>query len=286
MTPTYVTDAGLYGPSAEIGLNVENASPPINAYVGKDDSLQIMVSCSQGPPLVIVVARTLMPDGTVKPNIWRFTPNLQRTGQYTQIPLPECFILSLSVQILLTGSGRSVFIAAMLFRGGDLSSNAAQVLCEGYVSPNTPLSWPVGFNTDNQNCVGNIRSITGTTPAAGANISETVPVGAKWRPIGLQFTLTCAVAVASRFMVITLDDGTNVFASLVNSTALTASQVGTFFVLANNSSQAVANFFFNCGGFQGFLLNNGYRIRTAVIGLQAGDQLSAPQYLVEEWLIP
>lgn len=286
MTPNYVTDVAVASPSAEIGLNVQNASPPIAAYVGKDDLLQIMTACSQGPPLVIVIARTLMPDGTVKPNIWPFTPNLQRTALYTQIPLPECFILSISVQILLTNSGRSVFAAALLFRGGNTSSNVAQVLCEGYVSPNQPLSWPTGVNTDSQNCVGNIRSITGTLPAAGANISETVPVGAKWRPISFQFTFTAAVAVANRDIVLTIDDGTNVFATIASNTAITAGQVITVAVLTSAFTNAPTANVFVLGNFLGLLLPSGYRIRTVVQNLQAADQLSAPQYLVEEWLIP
>lgn len=286
MTPTYVTDAAVASPSAEIGLNVQDSTPPIAAYVGKDDSLQIMTACSQGPPLVIVVARTLMPDGSVMPNIWRFTPNLQRTALYTTIPLPECFILSISVQILLTNSGRSVFAAALLFRGGDISSNVAQVLCEGYVSNNQPLSWPTGVNSDSQNCVGNIRSITGTLPAAGANISETVPVGAKWRPISFQFTLTCAVAVANRFIILTLDDGTNIFGTFPVNLAVTASQVFTATFFTGSGSVTATVLEANISVFLGVLLPSGYRMRTAVSGLQAGDQLSAPQYLVEEWLIP
>lgn len=283
-SPTY-PDVAI-PPGQEIGLNVQAASPPISAYAGKDDTLFILTSVASGSPLITVAARLLMPDGTVKPNVWSFTPNTQRAALYTPITLPECFILSLSITCILTGTTRPVYAQALLFRGQTGGTGAAQVLCSGYLTQNVALSWPSGYNTDNVNCVGSIRSITGTTPAAGANISESVPANAKWRFIAMTFTLVTSVAVANRVVLVQFGAAGLPFVNCGPSTVQAASISNPYMVGAGLLNLPASSLVINIAVPLSILLTAGQTITTAVANIQAADQLSAPQYEVEEWLIP
>lgn len=53
--------------------------------------------------------------------------------------------------------------------------------------------------------------IVGANPAAGAEVSETVPAGETWCLLGVRVTLVTSATVATRQPILTLDDGTNIF---------------------------------------------------------------------------
>lgn len=275
------------GPSTEIGLDTENASPPTAAYVGKDDSLWVMTATQNPFTVVTVNARLLMPNGDIKLNQWRVAAPTSKAGSYTQINLPECFLLSIAaVSNFSPGGVGSCYVGVVLSRLAPAVFNAAQVLCQGYTNFNQPVTWPSGVNTTSVDCVGVPRVVGGTTPAAGANISETVPSNTKWRLVSFRFTLTTNAVVKNRVVELLFDDGLNVFGASGVTFNQTASNVFTY------------NF---AAGFAG-VVNNGtpcyvqlptpmqlfplFRIRTNTTNLDAGDQFSLPIYLVEEWLIP
>lgn len=130
---------------------------------------------------------------------------------------------------------------------------------------------------------GLLRSITGTTPAAGAEISETVPTGARWELHSFGAQLVTSGTVANRLPMFIVDDGTTAFfrRSATSNHAASATDQYTFAptpdsATANNNLQNVAS-------PVGLRLASGYRIRTSTGSIQVGDQWSAVQYLVREW---
>ncbi len=132
---------------------------------------------------------------------------------------------------------------------------------------------------------GRLRSITGTDPAAGAEISETVPDRRRWRILAVRFTLVTDDPVADRLVHLILDDGTNIFCDVCVTTAHAASITKTYNFSNFGSTQLnpVTCLYIPLPPLP---LSPGFRIRTATDLLEVTDDFSAPQLLVEEWIDP
>lgn len=155
----------------------------------------------------------------------------------------------------------------------------------GYVSHARRMSWPPGVFEPMFSGHGLMRSITGTNPAAGAEISETVPTNAVWRLWGLTIPLTTDATVANRRVTLRLDDGTNDFHRYLAHAAQAASLLRTY------CAYPIGYATVDIGQDTPILLASpppflfqGWRIRTSTISLQAGDDYGAPQLFVEEWI--
>lgn len=118
--------------------------------------------------------------------------------------------------------------------------------------------------------------VTGTGPAAGAEISETVPDGEVWELQSVQLSLVTDATAVNRNVELTLDDGSTVFFRV---------EAGI-----NQSSSATTKYSFADFGFASgsavhdtvaislptFVLPAGSRIKTVTASLQAGDDWGAP----------
>jgi hypothetical protein len=132
---------------------------------------------------------------------------------------------------------------------------------------------------------GALRSISGTQPGAGAEISETCPTGARWTLLAFEADLVTAVAAANRVPQLTIDDGAAVFARVSVNQNETASQTW------RNSFQTGVPQLFDGTRFIvttplgcDLQIPAGGRIRTVTANIQAADQYAVPQYLVREWI--
>ena len=175
---------------------------------------------------------------------------------------------------------------------------AGQELCRGYVwdtgGPN------LGFFEDSLSGRGFIRTITGTDPAAGAEILETVPVNTLWRLISFSSVLVSDATVANRHQRhLIMDNGvvtdrSYIFHDPIN-VRQAANQTRTHIWmqgLGNDTGDGNLSF----GDTQTvdvqlnlhdtIFLKGGHRIRTETDALQAGDDYEAPIFFVEEWLDP
>lgn len=130
---------------------------------------------------------------------------------------------------------------------------------------------------------GRIRSITGTDPAAGVQISESVPAGVVWHLWSMRFTFTTDVTVANRYVRILVDDGANIFAYITAQQFQTASLAWNYTLAHFGNDQNVYSGVQNLNLPQLPVLLPGWRLRTNVVNFQAGDDFGAPQLLVEEW---
>lgn len=131
---------------------------------------------------------------------------------------------------------------------------------------------------------GRLRSVTGTTPAAGAEITETVPGTVMWELMSFRWLLAASVAVANRFPELIIDDGTNELVRIGAPAAVAASATARATYLPGAPSfvsSAGANWVLPIGNRQ--FIGRNYRIRTSTAGLQAADQFGGVQYQVREW---
>lgn len=174
-----------------------------------------------------------------------------------------------------------VFVRADLRMGG----YPCYFLCQGYVTGLAGLTWPPGIHRHELEGPGNTRVITGTDPAAGNEISETVPTNAVWKLLAIRFKLVTDATVATRRVSLKIDDGANVFYWYSFSTTQSESETknyslraGSFAENNNIATEVIAPL----GGT--LLLLEGFRIRTSTTNLQAGDNYGAPVLYVEEWI--
>lgn len=142
----------------------------------------------------------------------------------------------------------------------------------------------INYNPLWMRAINPMRSITGTNPAAAAEISETVPVGSRWKFKGMRAVLTTSATVANRNVTLTIDDGTNTILSggAVYNQAASAAFTYWFAPGLTNSVQTSVIAQVPIPPTDTLILPSGYRIRTLTGALQAGDDWGAPQYLVEE----
>lgn len=214
------------------------------------------------------------------------TPNTDRTAKTTIYPTPEGWLLG--GEIFVSGAAPllgQTFVVVEIVRGLASSALPLQLIAAGYVSAKQPLAFPSPQIASSLDGGGALRSIAGSTPAAGAEISETVPTGARWELLAFKAALTNSATVANRSPVLTLDDGATIFVVMNNNLNQAASSTFTYsYYPGSQVVQSPSGFNIQQHLPIGIRLGGGYRIRTSTVNIQVGDQWSAIQYLVREWL--
>ena len=256
-------------------------------WVDDDDQLYmrvwgaILTGCT-----ALLTARILRPSGIIEKVQLKVIAPTNRTVNTGLVNVGRGWLLSI---IVLPSAGQpergQVFINVLLIREGLTDSDAACMFISDYLCYQSYLGYPGGRMISAIEGPGRLRSITGTDPAAGAEISETVPTGARWRLRAMAFSLVTAVAVANRLATIVVNDGANDKFYMPSPITQTASQTIYYNMLPG------AAWFAPVGGNSvtypapvEIILPAGWKIGTASGGLQAADDYSAPQLTVEEWI--
>lgn len=177
-----------------------------------------------------------------------------------------------------------VYATVEIVRGLTGAVQPLATLMQGYVSANARLAWPGSPLENTVAGVGRIRSITGTDPAAGVEVSETVPAGVRWRLLTFRGSLVTDGTVATRDVRLTIDDGALVVAQLPADQTQAASLTVSYSALAGGPLATPRNTGAVIPFPVGITLAAASRIRTVTANLQAGDNWGAPQYTVEEFL--
>jgi len=253
-------------------------------WVTKDDKLVILSLNSLSGQYVIWRARVLTPQGEIMPFEGRHTPNTDRTLALTTYPLTEGYLLHV-VAFAGTATKRGqTFIGIGLLRGTEVATNRIAILAKGYISSEVTLTYPEVIFEPPLTGRGVLRSIRGTNPAAGSVVSETVPTNARWTLHALQVSLTTDATITDRRMALRIDDGTNELMVIVSPQTQGASLTYTY-----NFAPVGIEHTLRWGNVlipipANLTLLQGWRIRLWPDNLQAGDNLTAPQMLVEEWI--
>lgn len=269
----------------DVAFQTQNIAPPNAIYFSPDDQLFLFVVPSVVCTLRVIV-RYLLPTGELKVGEYDVITVATRSPQLQIQNLGEGFLLGVNVFCHTTALRRGQVWAKFVFiRGGLNTQILTQTVCQGYVTELTGLFFPNGPGGYEFEGFGNIRSITGTVPGAGSEIIETVPSGAIWRLNSFRAAFTASATVGTRNVTLLIDDGVNVLYGSLIPLAVTAA--GNLSMGVYNNIQ-VSTFSTNAEVMplpNPFYLPAGYRIRTSS-GILAGDQWTAPQYQVEEWLQP
>jgi hypothetical protein len=267
-------------------LATQNVQPPSPLYLQIEDSINVQWSI---PTLALPVTgeafvRWLRPDGEIV-SVRKLFQITSPVAGY-QFTLGEGFLLSITISlysVAVPDPGVAFFDVLVQRDLPEFLGCFWQLFSDYYTSAHLP-SWPNGRTINAQEGPGHLRSITGTTPAAGAEISETVPANVRWRLIMGNAVLTCSANVANRNISFVIDDGVNILYRYISNTNFTAGSTGRHVFASQNLQGNVDASGQNLSIPDNLFLGAGYRFRTVTGGLQVNDQFSAPQYLVQEWV--
>lgn len=259
---------------------------PRGVYFAGDDQLRCTVNNSLAGVTVRIVGRFLTVEGKVVPFADRVVPASDRTASTRTFQL-GCGWLLEAHAIVSAGAPVSgqTFATFSIVRGQTGAFDDLATLAACYITAQQRCAFPFTGVKSSLDGDGALRIITGATPGAGAELSETVPTGARWELISLRFQLVTSAAPGNRNPDLIFDDGTN-----------------GYFLIESGSNFAASGTFQFCyaqgfgGQAQGAVnriplplpvngrLGAGHRIRTSTIGILAGDQYSILFYEVREWI--
>lgn len=250
------------------------------------DTLLVVRSWNSLSGLVLaVVGRFLDAKGQLRTFEFGHTPNTDRSQAESTYALTAAQLIDFAV-VPKTGTPRrgQCYVTVGLAVRTRPTTEYYQVLAKGYVTAEGGLLWPGGLYLDSVEGPGLLRSVLGTNPAAGAEITEAVPTNARWRLRGLSALLTTDVTVPVRTAIFVLDDGAIPLLRFPSATTQAAS-VNRTYNLAEYSYQpaAVLDQIFLPVPSRLYLFQ-GWRILTSTANLVAGDNWAAPQMMVEEWI--
>jgi hypothetical protein len=118
---------------------------------------------------------------------------------------------------------------------------------------------------------GRLVTVASSDPAAGAEISVTVPARTIYKLVGARVALVTDATVSNRTVQLTVDDGTTVFNLFPSPSTQAASLTYNYNFTAGANNATVLNNNVVVGIGQDLLLPSTYRIRTLTNNIQAGD---------------
>jgi hypothetical protein len=230
----------------------------------------------------------LPPKGLPVPFGYAHVPNTDRTASTTDFDLGLGHLLNLSVfaQSGAPSLGQT-FLVVDVIRGRGASAYTLGTLVQGYVTGSQRRAWPGSPIQSTLEGAPFARLITGTTPAAGAEISETVPTGARWLVRSLASELVTSATAGTRQPTANFytGPGSERWARSVNPGTLGASGNRSFYWAQGMTLAVAIEASIGVGGLAtGLWLTAGMRLGTETFALAAGDQWDAPRYEVDELL--
>jgi hypothetical protein len=270
-------------------FTLDGIQPPPALYMGKNDTIFVSVLNSDPQMTQVTVSyRILTPDGIIQVSFNTLGPvNATRAFQDFQLSPGEGFLLGVNVDgAAFNGQRGRTYIGVAIARGNPPSTIVYHALIEAYLGAGIGPSWPTPYVENTLSGQGWLHANVGTVPVAGANISELVPLGARWRLRAARFSLTTSAAVGNRQVQVSLFDAAphEFYRSVVVFNQAPGSTV-TYSV--SDTLQAVG-----IGGDtqlvipRDAMLDAGFKWTTTTAGIDVADQFTAPTYQVEEWLNP
>lgn len=253
-------------------------------YLTDTETLRLTVFNAAASVRVALRGRLIDEHGESKFASNEKTPTTDRTANTVDV-IPGAGWLVGCAALVVAGAPADGQTYAVISIGIGIGANftETEVLAAGTITSAKRITWPGGSIVGPLDSAGAIRSISGTTPAAGAEISETVPTGASWELLALAFTLTTAVAVANRAVQLVIDDGANIlFRNSMNVNEI-ASLVYNYQWVQGFGNAVISQIFALTSIVPSIArLNAGFRIRTVTGAIQAADQFSLVQLWVRE----
>lgn len=261
-------------------------SAPFQFVTTGEDNLRVTVINSLIGCRVAVQGRRIDDQGTILPIAHAVTPTSDRAAVSAIFPLGVGAIVNLTVWASEgTPKIGQTFVIVQLVRGREGGTELLGTLLSGYVTAVQALGWPGSPIQSSIEGPGYIRQITGTIPAAGAEIFEIVPTGARWELLAVTLAFVPGVAAADRRVLLYADPS---YAAVFY--APCATPINFPFVLAVNWCSGLGATPTGITPFQAMPLPVSMPllaqtvITTYTEGMQPTDQYQQVHYTVREWL--
>lgn len=166
-----------------------------------------------------------------------------------------------------------------------INGEVVQDLCSGFVFYGKGISFPVANSIDTRPGGGQIVTISGTNPAAGAEVSMSVPSGQIYRILAINFSLTTDANAANRRVHVQFQsETTGMTIDCYGDTDQAASVSRTYSCAAFGATPATTDDNDIIIPIpQDIYLPAGGDIKTATTNKQAGDDYGIPRVLVERF---
>lgn len=259
---------------------------PFQFVTSGEDNLRIAAANSLTGVTLAIQGRRMTAKGTVEAFAWTFTPSADRLVTSTLFPLGVGAVLNLTI-FAATGTPQigQTFVQAKLVRGFSGAIVVLGTILQGYVTSNQELAWPGSPIQSSIETGGYPRVVLGTNPALGAQLTETVPTGARWELQGFIAALTTSAVAGTRQPALVFDDGTFTYGIAVNPGTLAPSSTISFVWQPGVPSAPSGGGFAPLGNLAvPVVMLAGHRMRSSSNNFDAGDQWDQVHYLVREWL--
>jgi hypothetical protein len=252
-----------------------------------EDHLRVRSFNSLAGVVLTIDMRTLNTAGEIQVSSSPHTPNSDRSAKVTTIALAPGYILNLVVRAS-AGSPTigQTYVIVELVRGLGTNAQLLGQLLGGYVTAQQGLAWPGSPIESSIAGGGWFRSFEGTIPAAGQQVVETVPTGARWdvrlvrvdlladaiglnRLIALMYRTPAALFVAVHLPIVSIPPG-NFNVCLWQRGPVSGSPTGTGIAVGSLAEEVT--------------LMAGDSIRTSTFNMEATDQFVEVVLGVREWL--
>jgi hypothetical protein len=251
--------------------------PPSRFYITQSEFLVVKILSSVASPALSITTRLIGPDGEVARNLDLVGAVTAGTLSTQLFKLGEGFLLDVCVSAFGTTLQRGqTFVSVGIQFGGATGQTPFMCLAADYVTNTMPVTWPGGLIRSSVDGPGWSGSIVSSTPAAGAQLTWTVPTGLRFVPITMYTLFTCSAAVANRLVQWNIKEpGGTILYKVSNTTNITASQVYSIYLsTAPALTDTVANILVLPTPI-GFSLLAGSTVNSGFLNLQAADQIGS-----------
>lgn len=128
-----------------------------------------------------------------------------------------------------------------------------------------------------------LKLVITANPAAGTELSHTVPSDVAWLVVGAYIGLTTNATAANRRLSLVFDDGTTNFARLPIGVTQAANLTYTYSFAPGLPRASAVESNVVVSPLPDFMLPSGYRIRTLTENIQSGDDFTAAALYVVEF---
>lgn len=259
---------------------------PFQFATSGEENLRIESVGSLTGVRVAVHYRYWTPTGGIQANTQFHTPHSDRTIARSDFQLGAGALLNLTV-FADAGSPHigQTFVRIQIVRGLSGATIVLGTLLQGYVTGSQDLGWPGSPIQSSIEGGGVLRAVTGTQPAAGQIISETVPTGARWELLAIAADLTTSAVAGDRRPRLHVTRAAGRVAASPQAGVQPPSKTQTHYWETGVPLAVELTDNANVAGLPvPTLLLAGESIQVFVDTLAASDQWSAPRLSVREWL--
>lgn len=276
----------LLVPSIPAPFQAALSAGPYNFEFTASNRLRLSVANSMPGVSVEVHYRVATRDAGIITTSEPFTPSSDRLVTTHEWTIGAGYVLNITA-LVAAGAPRKgqTYITLQALHGSGGSATVLGTMLAGYITANQPIAWPGSPIESSLEGTGFIRTVAGTQPASGFDISQTVPTGARWELLSLYAALSA---------------GAGGFNRLPQLTAITAALAAKTFVPTTTPQPPALTYFWVWSSAGPLVSNSGDRILlpwpaglgllagdvllTQTAGLAVGDNWTTPSFTVREWL--